>query len=258
MSNADSKPTAMVTGGGVGLGRKISLALSDRGYRVAVTGIDGVRETTREIEDQGGEALAIDLDLTKPREIESAVETILVRWGRIDVLVNNAGIAGPTAPISEVSLEEWEHVFAVNLTGSFLCDKAVYPHMMARRSGSIVHISSMAGRIGFPLRAPYAASKWAVLGLSRTLAAELGPYNVRSNAICPGPVEGDRIERVLRDRQVATGLPDTELRAEFTENIALRRMIPPEDIADMVLFLASDASRSVTGQAIHVCGGLNL
>ncbi len=258
MGNTGSKPTAMVTGGGVGLGRKISLALSGHGYRVAVADIEGVRETTRDIENRGQEALAIDLDLTRPQEIEQAVEAILERWGRIDVLVNNAGIAGPTAPISEVSLEEWEHVFAVNLTGSFLCDKAVYPHMMARRSGSIVHISSMAGRIGFPLRAPYAASKWAVLGLSRTLAAELGPYNVRSNAICPGPVEGDRIERVLRDRHLATGLPDAELRAEFTENIALRRMIPPEDIADMVLFLASDASRSVTGQAIHVCGGLNL
>ncbi len=258
MGNTGSQPTAMVTGGGVGLGRKISLALADQGYRVAVTGIEGVEKTTGDIEGQGGEALAIDLDLTRPHEIDQTVDTILERWNQIDVLVNNAGIAGPTAPISEVTLEDWEQVFAINLTGSFLCDKAVYPHMMGRRSGSIVHISSMAGRIGFPLRAPYAASKWAVLGLSRTLAAELGPYNVRSNAICPGPVVGDRIERVLRDRQVATGLPDSEVRAEFTDNIALRRMIPPEDIADMVLFLASDASRSVTGQAIHVCGGLNL
>ena len=258
MGNTGSNSTAMVTGGGVGLGRKISLALSDNGYRVAVTGIEGTRETAGEIEARGGEALAVDLDLTKPQEIERAVELILERWGHIDVLVNNAGIAGPTAPISEVSLEDWETVFAINLTGSFLCDKAVYRHMMARRSGSIVHISSMAGRIGFPLRAPYAASKWAVLGLSRTLAAELGPYNIRSNAICPGPVEGDRIERVLRDRRLATGQTDTEVREEFTDHIALGRMIPPEDITDMVLFLASDASRSVTGQAINVCAGLNL
>ena len=258
MGNTGTQRTAMVTGSGVGLGRKISLALSDHGYRVAVTDIEGVEKTTRDIEDQGGEALAIDLDLTRPQEIEQAVEVILKRWGHIDVLVNNAGIAGPTAPVSEVTLEDWEHVIAVNLTGSFLCAKAVYRHMMARRSGSIVNISSMAGRIGLPLRAPYVASKWAVVGLSRTLAVELGPYNVRSNAICPGPVEGDRIERVLRDRCLATGLSDAEVRAEFTDNIALRRMIPPEDIADMVLFLASDASRSVTGQAIHVCGGLNL
>ena len=258
MGNTDTQRTAMVTGGGVGLGRKISLALSEHGYRVAVTDIEGVEETTRDIEDQGGEALAIDLDLTRPQQIERAVATILDQWGCIDVLVNNAGIAGPTAPVSEVTLEDWEHVIAVNLTGSFLCAKAVYRHMMARRSGSIVNISSMAGRIGLPLRAPYVASKWAVVGLSRTLAVELGPYNVRSNAICPGPVEGDRIERVLRDRCLATGLSDAEVRAEFTDHIALRRMIPPEDIADMVLFLASDASRSVTGQAIHVCAGLNL
>ena len=154
MGNTGSKSTAMVTGGGVGLGRKISLALSEHGYQVAVTDIEGVEETTRDIEDQGGEALAIDLDLTKPQQIERAVATILDQWGCIDVLVNNAGIAGPTAPASEVTLEDWEHVIAVNLTGSFLCAKAVYRHMMARRSGSIVNISSMAGRIGLPLRAP--------------------------------------------------------------------------------------------------------
>ena len=139
----------MVTGGGVGLGRKISLTLSEHGYRVAVTDIEGVEETTRDIEDQGGEALAIGLDLTSPQQIERAVATILDQWGWIDVLVNNAGIAGPTAPVSEVALEDWEHVIAVNLTGSFLCAKAVYRHMMARQSGSIVNISSMAGRLGF-------------------------------------------------------------------------------------------------------------
>ena len=187
MGNTGSHPTAMVTGGGVGLGRKISLALSGHGYRVAVTGIEGVRETARDIEDRGQEALAIDLDLTRPQEIEAGGGGDPGAVGLHRPPGEQRGDRGPHGAHFGNQPGRVEHVFTVNLTGSFLCDKAVYPHMMARRSGSIVHISSMAGRIGFPLRAPYAASKWAVLGLSRTLAAELGPYNVRSTPSVPAP-----------------------------------------------------------------------
>ena len=248
-------PTLFITGGGVGMGRKIALSFANQGYRVAVTGIEGQEETAGELRNLGCDALAVSLDLTDPPQVEVAVDRVMEEWGRIDVLVNNSGIEGPTAPLVEVSPEQWQHTLAVNLTGAFLCDRAIAPHMMERRSGCILHISSLAGLIALSLRAPYVVSKAAMVALTPTLAAELGPYNIRVNAICPGPVEGDRIGNVIKHRSESTGQSLEDLEKEYIEASVLNRMVQPEDIANMAVFLASPEAKNITGQSIRVCGG---
>lgn len=247
-----------ITGAGKGLGREMALAFASRGDRVALAGIEGIRETAARIAQEGGRALDLFVDLTRPSQIEEAVEQVLGQWGQIEVLVNNAAVEGPTAPLWEVSLQDWEQTLAVNLTGSFLCDRAIIPAMISRGSGCILHISSVAGLQAYPLRSPYAVSKWAVVGLTRTLAAELGPYNIRVNAICPGPVEGERISRVVQKRAVAEGRPAAEVEAEFRSRAALKRMVLPGEVVELVLFLASEQARSITGETIRVCAGYQL
>jgi NAD(P)-dependent dehydrogenase (short-subunit alcohol dehydrogenase family) len=247
-----------ITGAGKGLGRRMALAFGARGFGVAITGIEGTHETCAELRAQGTHALDIHLDLTRPEQIEEGVARALNEFGSIDVLINNAAVEGPTAPVTQVSLRDWETTLAVNLTGAFLCDRALIPHMMARRSGCIIHISSVAGTHAYPMRAPYAVSKWALIGLTQTLAAELGPYNLRVNAVCPGPVQGDRMGRVIAERARAQGRSPGEIEEEYRARSVLHRMVEPEDVVSLVLFLASDAARNITGQAIPVCGGYGL
>jgi NAD(P)-dependent dehydrogenase (short-subunit alcohol dehydrogenase family) len=255
---ANAGKVAFITGAGRGLGREMALAFGAQGWRVAVTGREGIEETAGSINEQSGTAIDIFLDVKQTEQVENATARVLAEWGQIDILVNNAAIEGPTAPLAEVALAQWEETLAVNLTGAYLCDHAVAPHMMVRRSGSIVHISSVAGLRAYPLRAPYAVSKWGLIGLTETLAAELGPYNVRVNAVCPGPVEGERMSRVIARRAQREERSVAEVEQEFKQRIALQRMVNAEDIVALVLFLASDAARSITGQAIRVCGGYGL
>ena len=250
--------TVLITGAGKGLGKEMALAFASQGYRVAATGKGGIEDTAAEIRNHGGVAIGIFLDLARADYIEEAVARALAEWGRIDVLVNNASIEGPTAPLVEVTALEWEETLAINLTGTFLCDRAVAPHMMSRRSGSIIHISSVAGLRAYPLRAPYAVSKWGLIGLTHTLAVELGSYNVRVNAVCPGPVEGERMSQVIAHRAEAEGRPIEEVEEEFKRRTALQRMVSAGDVVGLVLFLASDAAKNITGQAIRVCAGYGL
>ncbi len=236
----------------------MALAFASKDYRVVLTGIEKIDETTSEILTQGGEALGISLDVTAPPQVERTVKEILQKWGQIDVLVNNAGIEGPTAPLVEVSPSDWEHTLKVNLTGAFLCDRAVAPHLMSRRSGSIIHISSVGGMQAYPLRSPYSVSKRALIALTETLAVELGPYGVRVNAVCPGPVEGLRMDRVIRYRAQFEQRARSEVKQEYEKGAALGHLVTPADIVNLVLFLASDQSPNITGQAIRACGGYKL
>ncbi len=236
----------------------MALAFASQGYRVAVTGKGGIEETAAEIRACGGEAIDVFLDLARGDHVEKVVKQVLAEWGQIDVLVNNASIEGPTAPLVEVTAAEWEETLAINLTGAFLCDRAVAPGMMSQRSGSIIHISSVAGLRAYPLRVPYAVSKWGLIGLTQTLAVELGPYNVRVNAVCPGPVEGERMSQVIAHRAEAEARPIVEVEEEFKRRTALQRMVTAGDVVGLVLFLASGAAKSITGQAIRVCAGYGL
>ncbi|WP_373274801.1 SDR family oxidoreductase [Roseobacter insulae] len=185
---------------------------------------------------------------------EAAIQELITRMPHIDVLCANAGIAGPTAPVEEVALEDWRACMAVNVEGAFLAAKHAAPGMKARGTGAVILTSSTAGIYGYPNRAPYAAAKWAVIGLMKTLAMELGPHGIRANAICPGAVEGDRMEGVLEREAVAKGMTRDAVYAGYAGGTSMQRFVEARDIANMAVFLASEGARLVSGQVIAVDG----
>jgi len=170
-------------------------------------------------------------------------------------LVNNAGIIGPTAAVPDVSRRDWEEVLAVNLTGAFLCSKLFLPAMIARRSGRIINISSIAGKIGYALRSPYAVSKWGMIGLTLSTAKEVGEHNIQVNAVCPGPVEGDRMKALIETRADEQGRSVGEVTQEYVDQVVLGRFVQADDIAALVAFLTSDEALNITGQALDVSAG---
>lgn len=172
----------------------------------------------------------------------------------LDILVSNAGIAGPTASVQDISLADWRKCLAVNLDSAFLCARQAAPILRAQGSGSIIHMSSTAGLFGFPRRAPYAAAKWAIRGLTRTLAQELGPHGVRVNCICPGSVSGERMDRVIAAEARSTGRSEEEVRKDMTQAASLKCFIAPEDIAQLALFITSSAGARISGQELTVDG----
>jgi len=179
------------------------------------------------------------------------------RWdGRLDVLVNNAGIAGPTLPVEDIATAEWDQTIAINLTGPFLCTRRAVPMLKQNGGGAIINISSVAGRLGFALRTPYSASKYGVIGMTETWAIELGPSNIRVNAVLPGIVEGPRQERIVAAKAAAYGIEHEEMRARLLSKVSLRRMVSAQDIANQILFLCSPAGAAISGQSLSVCGNV--
>lgn len=251
---------AVVTGGATGLGKCIALRLARDGARLVLASpeAEALEQTAGEIAAQGGAAASLVTDVTSEEQVAALAQFTAAQFGPADILINNAGIQGPTGLVTGISLEEWQQTIAVNLTGAFLCCKWLVPPMLQRRSGKIVNISSIAGKIGYSLRSPYAASKWGLIGLSRTLAKELGPYNIQVNTVCPGPVAGDRMRRVVAARAAETGKSTGEVQEEYDRQTALGRMVQPDDVAAMVAFLASSEADNVTGEAIEVSAGWNL
>jgi len=251
---------ALVTGGGRGLGREIALTFAREGADVALAATDAaaLEATAGDIRALGRRALAMVTDVADEAAVGRLAQAARAQLGPVDVLVNNAGIAGPTARVDQVTLADWDRTLAVNVTGAFLCAKAVLPQMAERRRGKIVNIASVAGHIGYALRSPYAVSKWGMIGLTLTLAQEWGAHHIQVNAISPGPVSGERIERVIRDRAAGTGrsLADTE--HEYLSKLAIPRFVDPAHVAATALFLASSDSDSVTGEVIRVSSGYGL
>jgi NAD(P)-dependent dehydrogenase (short-subunit alcohol dehydrogenase family) len=248
---------AVITGGGRGLGRVIALACAREGADLVLASrsVEALQETRAEVESLGREALVVPTDIRHEDSVRNLAEQALTRFGHIDILVNNTGITGPTAPLWEITPAEWEETFAVNVTGAYLCCRAFLPSMIERRSGSILFISSMTGKRPLFGRSPYAAGKLALVGLARTLAWETGPYGIRVNVISPGPIEGERVERVIRNQAQAEGISEDEARRRFTSSSPLGRLVPPGDIADAVVFLASDKAASITGEDLNVSAG---
>jgi len=193
-------------------------------------------------------------DVALPSDVNRLFQDLTSRLGGLDILINNAGIAGPTASVENISPEEWSRTLAVNITGQFLCVRMAVPMLKKAGGGSIVNISSVAGRLGYPMRTPYAASKWAVVGFTQSLAMELGVDKIRVNALLPGMVEGERIRSVIRARAATEGESYEAMENEFLRGRSLRQMTTAMEIANMVLFLCSDAGQSISGQAISVCG----
>jgi NAD(P)-dependent dehydrogenase (short-subunit alcohol dehydrogenase family) len=197
---------------------------------------------------------AIIADVSEPADVDRLFKLAQEELGGLDVLINNAGIAGPTAPIEEIEPDDWRRTLEVNITGQYLCARRAVPMIKAAGGGSIVNLSSAAGRFGFALRTPYSASKWAVVGLTKSLAIELGPHQIRVNAICPGAVEGERINRVIAAKAEARGIPFEAMHEEYVAQASMRRMVSAQDIANMILYLCSEAGSMVSGQAVSVDG----
>ena len=239
-----------ITAAASGIGLAVARAFAAQGDDVHVCDVD-----TEAVAAAAAEGLvATQVDVADLAALDRWIDGVLNRLGGLDVLVNKAGIAGPTALVEDVAAEEWEHCLAVGLTSHYRTCARVIPAMKAARSGSIVNISSTAGQVGLGMRAPYTAAKWAVIGLTKTLAIELGPYGVRANAICPGSVDGERMRSVIEREAAARGASSEEVTLEYVGGQSIARWVQPDEIADMCVFLASDAARMVSGQAIAVDG----
>lgn len=248
---------AVITGGGRGIGRAIALAYAREGADLvlAARSVEALNETRATVESLGRKALVVPTDVRHEAGVRNLAEQALGRFGRVDVLVNNSGIGGPTAPLWEIAPEEWEETFAVNVTGVYLCCRAFLPAMLERRSGCIIIIGSMTGKRPLFGRTPYAASKMALVGLARTLAWEVGAQGIRVNVISPGGVEGERIEWVIRKQAEAQGISIEEARRQFTGSSPLGRLVPAADVAAAAVFLASDKAASITGEDVNVSAG---
>lgn len=250
-------PIALVTGAARGLGRPVAVALARHGFDVVVTARDKDRlgGTVSAIQEHGRKAWAYALDLTDPEAPERLAQQLVDAGTMPDALVNNGGIGGPVGPLWELSTRDWEETFAVNVTGTFACCRAFLPAMLARQRGSIVIIGSATGKATLPGRTAYAASKLALVGLTRTLAAETGPGGVRVNLVSPANVEGERMDWVLESRAAGEGVPREEIARRMTAQSAMKRFVTPEEVANTVAFLASDSSSGITGEDINVSAG---
>ena len=251
---------ALITGGGRGIGKVIAQKFAQAGARVVISGTTtaALDATADEIRASGGDVLAVTSDVSSEDDVRSLFKVAREKFGPIDILINNSGIMGPTAAVGDIQLADWEQTMAINLTGAFLCCREVAPEMIERRKGRIVNISSMAGRRGYPLRSPYAASKWAMIGLTLTLAGELGPYDVPVNVICPGPIAGDRMKRVIAARAEEMGESVEAVTKQYVGASTLGRMATEEDVADMIAYLVSEHGKNITGQVIEVAAGYGI
>jgi len=249
--------TAIVTGGGRGIGQAICVELAGHGFDVVIADIDeeAMDETAAQVEAEGQTGYPIYTDLGDEESIESTIDTVVEEFGSIEVLVNNAGIAGPTSPCEEVATDEWQQTVAVNLTGPFTTCRAVLPHMKDAGYGRIVNIASVTGKRPLVNRTPYATTKMGLIGFTRTLAAEVGAQDINVNAVCPGSVDGPRIRGVFERQAEATGQTYEEVRADVEAESARRELVQREDVADLVAFLCSDQATRITGQDINVSAG---
>jgi NAD(P)-dependent dehydrogenase (short-subunit alcohol dehydrogenase family) len=242
----------MITAGGSGIGWAIAKAFADNGAKVHICDVD--ERALGEATEKYPQIAATHVDVSDEEAVDQWFDDAMDDLDGLDVLVNNAGIKGPTGYVEEIKLDDWRECLSVGLDAQFLCAKRAAPIMKDQRSGSIINISSTAGLYGYGLRTPYAAAKWAVIGFTKSLAVELGPYDVRANAICPGAVEGQRMERVSKAEAESRGIPLDIIHKEYVQSQSIKRFVKPEEIADMCLFLASPAARMVNGQAIAVDG----
>ena len=240
----------LITAGASGIGLATARAFVREGARVYVTDVD--REALDPLAHSDPALLRSVCDVAERSHVAAMFDGVLGSLGGLDVLVNNAGIAGPTARCEDVDPDAWERTLAVNITGQFYCARLAIPHLRRSRNASIVNLSSAAGRFGFPLRTPYAASKWAVIGFTKSLSIELGGDGIRVNAICPGSVAGPRIDAVFANKAAARGVDPAVVREEALAKTSLHRLVTADDIANAIVFLCSAAGANICGQAIPV------
>jgi NAD(P)-dependent dehydrogenase (short-subunit alcohol dehydrogenase family) len=240
----------LITAGAAGIGREFARAFAATGAKVFICDID-----TKSLEALAKEIpglIAKPCDMASRADIERMVPAAVEALGGLDVLINNAGIAGLTLPVADYPPDDWDKVMAVNLTGMFDVTRLAIPHLKKSKAGCIINMASIAGRFGFMNRSPYAATKWGVIGFTKTLAMELGELGIRANAIAPGAVEGDRIVRVFQGRAQISGKSVEEVKADAFAAQSIKAMIDPRDIAQLAVFLASSAAKSISGQVLPI------
>jgi NAD(P)-dependent dehydrogenase (short-subunit alcohol dehydrogenase family) len=252
-----SAQVAAVTGANRGIGRAIAVALAASGFTVAASARDRVSlaDTVAEAGKAGSTVVPLACDVRDEASV-AMMAAEAEALGPVHAVVANAGVAGPTLPLHELTLKDWRDTLATDLDGVFLTFRAFIPAMIERRDGSLIAISSMTGKRPLHGRAPYAAAKMGVIGLVRTVATELGPYNIRVNAVCPGPVAGPRIDQVIRKQAAVRGITEEQARAAFTGASPLGRLVEAEEVAAACVFLASDDSAAVTGEDLNVAAGV--
>jgi len=246
---------SIVTGGSKGIGRSIALSLAKEGANVVIADILDGKDTVNEILALGRSAIALRTDVSKISDTQAMAKRAVDEFGRIDILVNSAGIFTRMARITELTEQDWDLTMDVNAKGVFLCCQAVAPHMIKQRYGKIVNISSGSGKTGFRFLSHYSASKFAVNGLTQSIALDLAPYGINVNAVCPGFVETDMGSRQWVLEAEKRGISPEEVKSEYLRTVPLGRLVRPEDIANVVVFLASESSSCMTGQAVNVTGG---
>jgi len=245
----------LITAGAGGIGRVMAATFVQAGAKVHIC--DVVKPALDEMVKTLGVTATL-CDVSDLRQVDLLFADVTRYLNGLDVLINNAGIAGPTGKVEDISVEDWRRCIDIDLNGMFYCTRLAMPMLKASGGGSIVNLSSAAGRLGFPFRTPYAAAKWAVVGFTRSLSMEVGTDNIRVNAIQPGVVEGERIDRVIEAKAKAVGISFEEQKKISLERVSMRTMVSPQDIANMALYLASDLGKHVTGQAISVCAGVEM
>jgi len=257
----------LVTAGAAGIGLKIAEAFLREGARVHVCDIDA--GAVAEAAGSHPNLTASVCDVADREQVAKLFDAALAQLGALDCLVNNAGIAGPTGAVQDIDPQEWDRCIQVNLTGQFNCARLAIPHLVAGAAGahpgaggvrnrSMMNVSSQAGRFGFAMRAPYAASKWAVIGFTKSLALELGPSGVRVNALLPGIVAGDRQRRVLDAKAKARGISFDDIERMAFSHTSIKEYVTAEQLADLVVYTASPRARTISGQALSVCGDTNM
>jgi NAD(P)-dependent dehydrogenase (short-subunit alcohol dehydrogenase family) len=240
----------LITAGAAGIGREFARAFTATGAKVFVCDIDDKALATIAKDIPG--LIVARCDMAVRADIERMVPDAVASLGGLDVLINNAGIAGLTLPVEQMPADAWDKVVAVNLTAMFDVTRLAIPHLKKSGAGVIINMTSIAGRFGFQNRSPYAATKWGVIGLTKTLAMELGEWGIRANAIAPGAVEGDRIVRVFQGRAQISGKSMQEVQADAFAAQSIKAMVDPKDIAQLAVFLASDAAKSISGQVMPI------
>ncbi|MDO9526130.1 MAG: SDR family oxidoreductase [Gemmobacter sp.] len=251
-----ARQRVIVTAGASGIGLEIARAFKAVGAQVHVCDIqeDALAATNAE------GIVAQNCDVADQAQVDAFIAGAVADMGGLDICINNAGIAGPAAPLHEMDPEAWRRTFDVNVHGQFYTARAAIPHLKvaaaAHGGASLICMASVAGKYAFPLRSPYAASKAAVIAMARSLSVELGPEQIRVNAIAPGVVAGDRIRRVFTDRAAQKGITYDEMAAVALKAVSMKTMVEPQEIAALVMYLASPAGRPISGQVMSICGGL--
>jgi NAD(P)-dependent dehydrogenase (short-subunit alcohol dehydrogenase family) len=242
----------LITAGASGIGRAIAHAFAATGARVFVCDIDpdALASFSKELP----AAITKCCDVADRRDVEDMVASGVAALDGLDVLVNNAGIAGPTVPVETMDPDAWEKVIAVNLNGTFNVTRCAIPHLKRSPAGVIINMSSVAGRLGYPNRSTYATAKWGLIGFTKTLSMELGEFGIRANAILPGAVAGPRLDRVYEARAKAGGQSVDEIKTRALANQSLKTFVDPREVAALAVFLASDAAKSISGQALPIDG----